>query len=197
MTDGPHSSPPPPSSGRPPPRRVVTAERMEAIRLPEEPKKAAKELIREGAVETLLNSVGILRDLVSDFRARDSFFKYKAGVLFVWLILSVTSVGVACPGGGPANSIQARLVVSPGAARTAYMIKNDSDSAWENVEVVVNGSFRSTADKVSAGGDLVLSPRLMVNAKGEHATDELPVRDILVRTSDGDAELMRGGKVHE
>ena len=57
--------------------------------------------------------------MMEDFRNSDRYFKYKAGVLAGWLFLTVSSFGVACPGQGPSNDIDAHLI--PGVAGAEYL----------------------------------------------------------------------------
>jgi hypothetical protein len=174
-------------------RRTITAERA-AVLPPEPPKKVTADALKATALETVLNSAGILRDLAGDFQRQDSFFKYKALVILSWLALSTTSIVVGCPGGGVSNDISARLVVAGDAARPVYMVKNDSSDKWTDVEVTVNGRWRTTAGEVESHGDLTLVPRLLINPEGESASGDLRVTEIDVRTAEGEAALMRGGR---
>jgi hypothetical protein len=174
-------------------RKAITAERAVAL-APEPPRKVTKEMIQATAVETMLNSAGVLRDLVGDFQRKDAFFKYKILVVFLWLGLSTTSAVVGCPGAGPTNEISARLVIAVDASRPVYMVKNDSTEPWTNVEITVNGKWRTTASEIAAHGDLTLSPRLLINPEGESAPETLKVSDIEVRSAEGEASLMKGGQ---
>ena len=54
--------------------------------------------LRDGAENTALNVVAILREVWEDFRNADRYFKYKAAILAAWAVLSLVGVGVACPG---------------------------------------------------------------------------------------------------
>jgi hypothetical protein len=186
--------PPPPPPPRPSaPGGVRSA--MRAAPLPEEKRKLTKEVLREGAVETVLNSVGILRDVIEDFRSSDRFFKYKAGVLAMWLFLSLTSVGVSCSGGAPTgNSFGARLVVAGDSnIDRAYMLKNDSDNEWQAVTVTINGRYFVTAAQLRPYGDITLTPRLMYDESGTAAPQDIVIRDIQITCSDGEAFLLKGG----
>lgn len=150
--------------------------------------------LREGALETLLNGAGLLKDALEDFQNSDRFFKYKALVLGCWLALTVTTFGVACPGTGASNPIKAELVVAGESASPVFMIKNNSEEGWNGVRVIVNGRWFTTADTVAAGRELTLSNRLMSNELGEHPPTDLRVAEIIVETDDGKAELLREGK---
>jgi hypothetical protein len=186
--------PPPPPPPRPSqPQGLRTAARAEP--LPEEKKKITKQVLREGAVEVLLNGSSILKEVVEDFRSSDKFFKYKALILSVWFVLAITSIGVSCSGGPPTgNSFGARLIIAGEDATLSYMVKNDSDNEWQQVVIEVNGGYYATADTLRPHGDISLSPRLMVDRGGKEAPQGLKISDVHVNCSEGDTFLLKGGK---
>lgn len=162
---------------------------------PEERKMTGKRL-QEGAVDTLLNSFSILGEVVQDFRNSDRFFKYKAMVISLWFLLAIGSFGVACPsGGGPTNDINAVLVVSGEAASPIYMIKNESTDSWHDVEIIVNGTYRSTMSEMPKEGNATLSSAVLFDDQGKRAPSKLQISDILVKVRDPEAEvtLLCGG----
>ena len=150
---------------------------------------------KSSAADTVLNGAGLLRDTWDDFKSSDRYFKYKAGVLVCWLALTVTSIGVACPTSGlRTSSFGARLVIAGNAASPIYMVKNDSAEAWQDVEVVVNGVYRSTAAQIAAQSDLTLSAAVLFDSKGDRAPANLKINQIVVQTADGKATLLQGGQ---
>ncbi|MBL8953305.1 MAG: hypothetical protein JNK82_21175 [Myxococcaceae bacterium] len=188
---------PAPPQAAPPPRPSIGGSVRSAARaapLPEEKKKLTKEALREGAVDVLLNSFSILREVVEDFRSSDKFFKYKALVLTTWLMLVVSSIGVSCAGASQGNSFGARLIIAGDANDRAYMVKNDSDDEWQGVQIVVNDTYYVTAAQLRAFGDISLSPRLMFDETGKEAPSSLVISDIHITCSEGDAYLLRGGQ---
>lgn len=154
--------------------------------------------LKEGAADTLLNSVAILGEVMEDFRTSDRFFKYKAMVLTLWLMTTIGSFGVACGGStGPSNDIGAVLVVSGDASRPIYMIKNDSTEDWQDVEIVVNGEFRSTMSQMTAnGGSITLSPAVLFDAAGKKAPSGLAISDVTIRVREPEADvvILKGGQ---
>ncbi len=153
--------------------------------------------LRAGAVETLLNGAGLLRDVWADFQSSDRYFKYKAMVLLCWLALTVTSFGVACPTSGfRTNSYGARLVIAGEANSPIYMVKNDSTDAWQNVEVLVNGAYRSTAAQVDSQREITLSPIILFDSTGTRAPSNLKITEIEVQIADHKVELLQGGLPH-
>ncbi len=192
--------PPPPTNPTPshPHLRGVRSAMRDQPVAPEAKKKLDKAAIREGALDTLLNSVSILSELAEDFRTSDRFFKYKAGVVVVWLMLSVTSVGVACGNQGPTNDINAVLVVGGDAAKPIYLVKNESLEVWQDVEVLVNGQYRATLAQMEAnGGSIALSPAVLFDATGAKAPSSLVIADIVITVSDPNESvtLLRGGQL--
>lgn len=179
--------PPPPkasSLSNPNLGAVRSAARAQPL-APEAPKALDKAAIKEGAVDTLLNSFSILSEIAEDFRTSDRFFKYKAAVLVAWLVLSVTSVGVACGHQGPSNDISAVLVVGGDSSRPIYLVKNESLEPWQDVEVIVNGTYRATLAQMEAnGGSIALSPAVLFDATGAKAPAELRITEIVVNVND-------------
>ena len=195
--DRPAKAPSPPArpsnpNFKPPSRAVVSASRLQPV--PEPKGRITGGRLREGAADVVLNGVGILGDVVEDFRRSDRFFKYKAMVLGVWVLLSVTSFMVACPGGGSSNSFGARLVVAGSASEPIYMVKNDSDHQWDNVEVTVNGHWHATAAQIEPNREWVLSPVLLFDAEGHPAGSDLKVSDIEVKVGDDTVQVYRNGQ---
>lgn len=188
----------------PPPRPSVSSPRLQAVQsanraqplAPEAPQKLTGKQLQEGAVDTLLNSFSILSEVVEDFRRSDRFFKYKAMVISIWFLLVIGSFGVACPSTGPANDINAVLVVSGDAAAPIYMVKNDSSDTWQDVEIIVNGAYRSTMSQMpKEGGSATLSSAVLFDENGKRAPGKLQITDIVVKVREPQAEvsLLRGG----
>ncbi|MEW5741119.1 MAG: hypothetical protein AB1938_19510 [Myxococcota bacterium] len=190
----------------PPMRSSVSNPSMQAVRsaaraqpIPEAPapKKATREKLKEGAADTILNSVSILGEVLEDFRTSDRFFKYKAMVLTLWFALTVGAFGVACPADdGPSNEIEAKLVVATEGSSPVYMVKNESNDVWENVEIIVNGGYRSTMATMEAmGGNITLSPAVLFDANGKRAPSTLQITDITVQVGEPEATvvLLKGG----
>lgn len=189
----------------PPPRPSVSNPRLQAVQsaaraqpLAPEDRKITGQRIREGAADTILNSFSILGEVVEDFRSSDRFFKYKAMVISLWFLLAIGSFGVACPSSGPSNDINAVLVVGNDGVAPVYMVKNESTETWEDVEIIVNGAYRSTMSQMPAeGGNATLSSAVLFDEKGKRAPDGLAITDIVVKVREPEAEvpLLQGGAV--
>ncbi len=189
-------SAPPPRPSSPRLQSVQSAARAQP--LGEENQKLTGKRLREGASDTLLNSFSILGEVVEDFRSSDRFFKYKAMVISLWFLLAIGSFGVACPTTGPSNDINAVLVVGGDGPSRVYMIKNESAETWQDVEIVVNGTYRSTMSQLPGeGGNATLSSAVLFDDKGQRAPSALNITDIVVkvREPEGEVSLLRGGAV--
>lgn len=205
MTDS-----PPPSSQSPEPGRAHRAAtsstpRFQAIRNAARPhaqglgtsnRRSRGGTFQERAADAVLNSFAIVGELVDDFQNADRFFKYKALVLFLWLASAVGAFGIACPSTGPRNTIRAHLVVAGDPAAPVYMVKNQSGELWQDVEIIVNGRYRSTLAQLEAAGSLTISPAVIFDSTGNRAPSGLHVTDIEVRVTEpgGAAILLKGGE---
>lgn len=190
------SAPPRPASvSNPRLQAVQSAARAQPL-APVERGLSGKRL-REGAADTLLNSFSILGEVVEDFRSSDRFFKYKAMVISLWFLLAIGSFGIACPStGGPSNDINAALVVSGEASAPIYMVKNESTDVWKDVEIIVNGKYRSTMSQLQGeGGNTTLSSAVLFDDQGKRAPSTLPITNIVVkvREPEGEVTLLRDG----
>lgn len=158
-----------------------------------------KERLREGATDTVLNATTILGEMIEDFRNSDRFFKYKAGVVFVWLLLTVTSLGVACPPADQSsNDLEARIIANRTEATPIFMVKNDGATPWENVLITVNGKYRATMTRIEgSGGNVTLTGAVLFDDDGKRAPSSLVITDIELKVEEpeGSATLLRGGEV--
>lgn len=145
--------------------------------------------LREGAVDTVLNSVSILGELAADFRSSDRYFKYKVFVLVAWALLSVSSITVACAGHGPSNDIEATLITTGDASSPLYAVKNSSLEPWHDVEILVNGQYRTTQGEVEANAAVALSSAVLFDAKGKRAPRGLRITDIVVKVAEPEADV--------
>jgi hypothetical protein len=190
-------SQPPPSVSNPSLQAVRSASRAQPL-TPEDKKGPTSERLKEGAADTLLNSVAILGEVIEDFKSSDRFFKYKAMVLTLWLMSTIGSFGIACGGkAGPTNDIDAVLVVSGEPSRPIYMIKNDGTDPWVDVAIVVNGTYSSTMSQLAPnGGSVTLSSAVLFDAKGQRAPANLVISDVLITVRDPEAEvpILQGGQ---
>src|SRR4051812_33234843 len=89
--------PPQRPSGAQPPRtptnpeafKALSAARMAGIKQAEKPRTFG-EKVKAVAADVTLNTWALLKQIGRDFKNSDRFFKYKAGIVAAWLLLSVT-----------------------------------------------------------------------------------------------------------
>lgn len=188
-----HGSPPPSEppdtrgtldATRPPPRASDRASTVLSVR--SVPPSRAREL--------LPNIQTAVEDLWRDFRAANTYAKYKLGVLLAWLALSALAVAIACPSSGPSNRIGAAFVLAGDADRPVFMIRNTSARAWTDVTIIFNDTYRAAVATLGPSKDMTFSTKQLIGPDGKPAPSNLVASDVEVRTKGGSARLMRGGK---
>ncbi|MBF5041018.1 hypothetical protein FGE12_01335 [Aggregicoccus sp. 17bor-14] len=189
-------APPPPSAGTSrPAMRAVSAARATPL-APAGPPPPLGKRVSAALTNAGLNALAYAREAVEDFRRRDRFFKFKAMVVAAWVLLSVSGVVVACPSGAlSAGEMGARLVVNAERVPPIILIYNESKEPWQDVTVVVNRQYRASSGSVAAGGNLTLTPKLLLGPGNVLAPLGLHVTDVELRTSEGRATLMREGEL--
>lgn len=180
--------------------RAMSAARAQPVAPAGAPVPAAiKERVKEEASNAALNVIAILRETWEDFRNSDRYFKYKAGIIAIWIALSVATFVIARPG-VPAgieaeNELSARLVVARSGERTVYMLQNESDMAWTNVVVTANGRYAARVEALPARKDLAFTLDKFLGPDGKPAPSSLVVRELVLKTDEGAAELIEDGEV--
>lgn len=152
-----------------------------------------KRLVTEGS-NLALNVAAMGREAVEDFRHRDRFFKYKALIVAVWVGLSATSLGVACPGTGlKTTDLGAKVLLSPIAGRPSVTIRNMSGKPWLDVLFVVNRDWRASVARVEPQQDTTLTPKQLLGPGGKTAPADMAFVEMEMRTSDGKDVLIEQG----
>jgi hypothetical protein len=176
--------------------RVLTASRSGTVPVDEDGEPLPARL-RSGATSTALNVAAILRETWEDFRNADRYFKYKAVILASWAVLSLIGVGVACP--GPSvhrdTSLGARLVLGEQTEHPALVLHNESDAAWQDVLIVVNGRYRAAVSHVEPHAFVTVTPKQLMGDNGKLAPSDLRASDVELRTRRGSAVLLEHGEL--
>lgn len=154
------------------------------------------ERLKDGAEDTALNAVSLVKEGWRDFLKTNRYFKYKALVVLLWSALALAGIIEAWPEESVHLNEQlgARLVIPPNPDYPAFMIINESDTAWKDVVVIINGEFRGTAVMVEPHSDFTLTPKQLVGKKGNVPPTNLRARDLVVRTRKGEAVLLKDGQ---
>jgi len=176
--------------------RVLTAARSGTVQLDADGEPLPARL-RAGAESTALNVMSILRETWEDFRNSDRYFKYKAIILVAWAILSLTGIGVACP--APSvhrdTTLGARLVMGAESEHPALVLHNESDAAWQDVLIIVNGRYRAAVSHVEPHAFITVTPRQLMGDNGKLAPSDLQATDVELRTRKGSAQLLEHGEL--
>ncbi len=168
--------------------RVMSAARTEPLQKQKADGPLGKRLAGE-ASNQFLNALSIFKELVAGFRQQDRFFKYKASIVAGWLVMTVASFAIACPG----NSVQtgdmdARLVLSDKLDRPSLTIWNESQEPWDDVTFIVNGTYRAAVAAVPAGEFITLTPKQLIGPSGA-APSDLRFDSLQMRSRDDSADL--------
>jgi len=177
--------------------RVLTAARSGMVQLDADGEPLPARL-RAGAESTALNVVAILRETWEDFRNSDRYFKYKAVILVAWAVLSLSGIGVACPAPSVHRdpTLGARLVMGAESEHPALVLHNESDAAWQDVLIIVNGRYRAAISHVEPHAFITVTPKQLMGDNGKLAPSDLQATDVELRTRKGSARLLQHGEQH-
>ncbi|WP_237079491.1 hypothetical protein [Myxococcus xanthus] len=168
--------------------RVMSAARAEPL-LKEKPDGPLGKRLAGDASNHLLNGLSILKELVADFRRSDRFFKYKASIIVGWLVMTVTSLVIACPGSTVRKGdMDARLVLSDRLDRPSVTIWNESKEPWYDVTLTVNGQYQAAVLTVAPGEFITITPKQLMGSSGAAPAD-LRFQSIQMRSRDDSADL--------
>ena len=151
--------------------------------------------MKSEAENTALNFLARAKDALESFRRSDRFFKYKAGIVGAWFLVSVLTLLWAPPSSSGDNRLGATLVVTTVLDHPVYMVKNESSRTWREVVVVVNRTYRAAVSEVEAGQNLTLAPKQLLGENGAVAPIKLELQDFEIRTARGSARLMEAGRL--
>ncbi|AEI66780.1 hypothetical protein [Corallococcus macrosporus] len=168
--------------------RVMSAARAEPLEK-EKPAGPLGKRLAGDASNHLLNGLSILKELFADFRRSDRFFKYKASIIAGWVLMTVTSIAIACPGSGVRKGeMDARLVLSDKLDRPSVTIWNESKEPWFDVTFTVNGQYQAAVPAVAPGEFITITPKQLMGSSGAAPAD-LRFQSIQMRSRDDSADL--------
>ncbi len=152
--------------------------------------------VKETLLGTLLNVRAIVGEMVDDFQASDRFFKYKAGVVASWALLSVLTVIIACPSAktGPTNDLNARVKIQQVASLdkqfTAIYVENLGEDDWGDTLYKLNTIYTAATPGLRAnGGKTVLTLDKFASADGKAPPAEMKPQRLEIRCNRGTAEI--------
>jgi hypothetical protein len=178
-----------PRAATSPGMRAVSAARTAPLEKPKAEGPVGKRVAAE-TTNVLLNAFSILKEQVADFRASNRYFKFKAGIVAGWLVLSVASLAIACPGSSlDTGDMDARLVLSDKLDRPSITIWNESKDVWRDVTIIVNERYRAAVAEVQPGNFVTITPRQLLGADGVTAPADLRFQSLKMRSPDDNADL--------
>jgi hypothetical protein len=156
-------------------------------------------ILKDVAEDQALNAVAAVKGGVRDFLKTSRYFKLRAAVVGVWLAAALAGGAITFRDTGPRSEerLGARVKISPDTEHPAYMFVNDSETAWQNVMVIVNGQWRTVVARVDPGGDFTVTPKQLFGKEGTAAPSNLRATDIVLKAKQGEAVLMKAGQLSE
>ncbi|MGI5863600.1 MAG: hypothetical protein ACOX6T_16305 [Myxococcales bacterium] len=156
-----------------------------------------KEAAKEAFLDTILNAKSMVLEIVEDFRASDRFFKYKAGVVAGWVLMSLVSLFVACPSSKQVedtNELNARVRVQQVDALdrkiTALYVENRSDVDWEVVLLQLNSTYHAAVPAIPAGRRAVVQLDKFSGLDGKTPPESLRPQKLEIRCTQGEATVL-------
>ncbi len=154
------------------------------------------EAIQEALLDALLNARAIALELVADFKASDRYFKYKAAIVVSWVLLSLLTIGIACPSAdvSPKNSLDARAWVQKVDALdrkiTAIALENESKDDWGVMILKLDNAFTAALPGLRArGGKTVVTLEKFVGIEGDSPPLDFRPQHLEIRCDRGSVVL--------
>jgi len=158
---------------------------------PSDKKAAAKEVF----LDVLYDAKSLVLEMVDDFKASDRFFKYKAGVIGSWVLLSVLAMIIACPSnpGMRSNSLDARILIKqvPALDRsiTALYIENTGDDDWGDALLKLNNVFTHSIPDLKAGAKAVVTIEKFSGPGGKTPPSDLKPQKLEITCKRGNTTI--------
>ena len=140
---------------------------------------------KEMAVEAFYSAKALGEQFLDDFRSRDRFFKYKAGIIAAWAAVSVLTLGISCGGGPKENNLHARTQVTQVLDDYTVLLRNTSSSDWKDVRLTLNSRYTAYTPVIAAGDKYVIAVKQFVGPQGEVPAKDLKPQSLKVVCSDG------------
>jgi hypothetical protein len=141
----------------------------------------------EGAIDQGRRAVSGIAD---GFRKAGRWQRLRLGIVGGWVAASLLALWIACPSSGPANSLGADVQVLKESllGGQQILVRNESDAVWNDVTLVLDGSWKNSQRTVRPREQVVLSPAQFQRA-GEPAPRDLRPRTLLIECREGRARF--------
>jgi hypothetical protein len=146
-------------------------------------------------LDAILNSKAIAEELVSDFQASDRFFKYKVAVIAAWAAMSALTLVLACPSArtDPSNRLSAEAHVEQvptlDSAIPVVVVQNRSETPWQDVRFILNGTYASTTAAVTSRGKAIVEIRKFIGPNGRPPATAIAPETLTIQCSEGEVTL--------
>jgi hypothetical protein len=98
----------------------------------------------------------LAHDLAAAYRKSSRYVRLRVAVAGAWSLLALGTLWLACPSSGPRNSLGAEIQLAESIVGTQIVVHNDSDRAWTEISLVLDGGFRYERKTIRPGEKLVL-----------------------------------------
>jgi hypothetical protein len=116
---------------------------------------------RTAPVAAALRVKDLARDLATDladgYRRSTRFFKLRIAVIGSFAVLSLFTFWLACPPGGPSNSLGAEVQLSDGLMGTQLLVYNSSGRIWTDVTLTLDGGYEWQTPTFRDGQRMVIA----------------------------------------
>jgi hypothetical protein len=123
-------------------------------------------------------------DLADGYRRSTRFFKLRLAVIGSWAALTLFTIYLACPAGGPTNSLGAEVQVSGGLMGTQLLVYNSSGQIWTDVTLTLDGGFQWQTPTFRDGERMVIAASRFTR-NGGAAPQNLKPRSLSIQCAQG------------
>jgi hypothetical protein len=149
-----------------------------------------KEPARATPLTAALRVKDLARDLAGDltdgYRRSTRFFKLRLAVIGGWAALTLLTLWLACPSGGPANSLGAEVQVSEGLLGTQLLVWNSSGRMWTDVTLTLDGTYQWQTPTFRDGQRMVIAASRF-SREGAAAPQDFKPRTLTIQCQQGSA----------
>ena len=142
--------------------------------------------LSKGALRVKDMAVDLASDLAHGYRRSTRFFKMRAAAVGAFAVLSLLTLWLACPSGGPANSLGAEVQLSEEVLGTQILVWNGSGRIWTDVTLTLDGGWRWQTPTFRDGQRLVIAVSRF-SRDGAAAPANLKPRTLTIECRQGSA----------
>jgi hypothetical protein len=126
----------------------------------------------------------LARDLAEGYRRSSRYLRMRAAVAGTWSLLALGTLWLACPSSGTRNALGAEIQLAESIVGTQVVVQNDSERAWTEISLVLDGGWRYERKTVRPGEKLILGVT-QFRKDGAPAPGDLRPRSIRIDCEQG------------